>query len=60
MGTQNLTVKIYLTVLDSVSYFFSLSQSPSSLCTIFDAISSSIDEVLSINPSANVFVSGDF
>ena len=26
----------------------------------FDAISSNIDEVLSINPSANLFVSGDF
>ena len=31
-----------------------------SLCTVFDSISSSIDEVLSINPSANVFVFGDF
>ena len=27
---------------------------------IFDSISSSTDEVLSINPSANVFVFGDF
>ena len=36
-------------------------QSPSSsLCTVFDSISSSIDEVLSINPSANVFVFADF
>ena len=26
----------------------------------FDSISSSVDEVLSINPSANVFVFGDF
>ena len=31
-----------------------------SLCTVFDSISSNIDEVLSINPSANVFVFGDF
>ena len=30
------------------------------LCTVFDSISSNIDEVLSINPSANVFVLGDF
>ena len=30
------------------------------MCTIFDSISSNIDEVLSINPSANVFVFGDF
>ena len=27
---------------------------------VFDAISSNIDEVLSVNPSANVFVFGDF
>ena len=45
----------------SVSYFFFLHQSPSSsLCTVFDFISSNIDEVLSINPSSNVFVFGDF
>ena len=31
-----------------------------SLCTVFDSISSNTDEVLSINPSANVFVFGDF
>ena len=30
------------------------------LCTVFDSISSNIDEVLSINPSANAFVIGDF
>ena len=45
-----------LASLLSVSYFFFLYQSPSSsLCTVFDAISSNI-----INPSANVFVFGDF
>ena len=43
-----------------VSYFFFLYRSPSSaLGTVFDSISSNIDEVLSINPSA-VFVFGDF
>ena len=48
-----------LAFLHSVSYFFFLYQSPSSaLCTVFDSISSTIDEVLSINPSA-VFVFGD-
>ena len=31
-----------------------------SLCTVLDSFSSNIDEVLSINPSANVFVFGDF
>ena len=50
-----------LALLHSVSYFFSPYGSPSSfLCTVFDSTSSSIDEVLSINPSANVFVFGDF
>ena len=43
-----------------MSYFF-LYQSPSSsLCTVFDSISSNIDEVLLINPSANGFVFGEF
>ena len=50
-----------LALLHSVSYFFFLCRSlSSSLCTVFDSISSNIDEVLSINPSANVFVFGDF
>ena len=49
-----------LALLYSVSYFFFIYQSASSsLCTVFDSISSDIDEVLSINPSANVFL-GDF
>ena len=49
-----------LAFLHSVSYFFFLYLSPSSaLCTVFDSISSNIDEVLSINPPA-VFVFGDF
>ena len=44
-----------------MSYFFFLYRSPSlSLCTVFNSISSNIDGVLSINPSANVFVFGDF
>ena len=50
-----------LTLLHSVSYFFFLYRSSSSsLCTVFYSISSNIDEVLSINPSANAFVFGDF
>ena len=50
-----------LALLHSVSYFFFLYQSPSlSLCTIFDSISSSIDAILLINPSAHVFVFGAF
>ena len=43
-----------------MSYFFFLYRTPSSLCTFFYSISSNIDEVLSINPSASVFVFGDF
>ena len=50
-----------LALLHSVSYFFFLYPSPSpSLCTVFYSISSNIDDVLSINPSFNVFVFGDF
>ena len=49
-----------LALLHLVSYFFFLYQSPSSLCMVFDTISCNIDEVLLINPSANVFVFGDF
>ena len=41
-----------LALIHSMSYFFFLYRSPSSsLCTVFDSISSNIDEVLSINPS---------
>ena len=48
-----------LALLHSVSFF--LYRSPSSaVCMVFDSISSNIDEVLSINPSANIFVFGDF
>ena len=43
-----------LALLYSVSYFFFLYWSPSSSWrTVFDAISSNIDEVLSINPFGN-------
>ena len=50
-----------LALLHSVSYFFFLFRpTSSSLCTVFDPISSNIDEVLSINPNANVFVFWDF
>ena len=50
-----------LALLHSVSYFFPLYQSPSSsLCRVFDSISSNIEEVIWINPSANFFIFGDF
>ena len=50
-----------LALLHSVSYYFSLYQSPSSsLCMLFDFILSDIDEVLPINPSASGFVFEDF
>ena len=54
-------LRFQLALLHSLSYFFFLYWSPPlSLCMAFDSISSHIDDVLSINPSANVFVFGDF
>ena len=51
----------WLALLHAVSYFICLYRSPSTpLCTVFYSISSNIDEVLLINPSANVFVFADF
>ena len=48
-----------LALLHSMSYFFFLYRSvSSSLCTVFNSISSNIDEVLSVNPSADAFVLG--
>ena len=50
-----------LALLHSVSYSFLIYRSPSSpFSMVFDFISSNIDEVLLINPTANVFVFGDF
>ena len=50
-----------LALLHSVSSSFFVYRSPSSaLCRVFDSISYNIDEVLSINLSANVFVFGHF
>ena len=44
-----------------MSYFFFLYQPPLlSRYISFDSISSNVDMVFSINPSANVFVFGDF
>ena len=44
----------------SVLLFFLCQSHSSCLCTVFDSISSNIDEVLLINPSANVFAFEDF
>ena len=53
-------VHFRLLLLHLVSYFFFLYQSPAlSLCTVFGCILSNIDEVLSINPSANMFALRD-
>ena len=49
----------WLALLHTLSWFLFLFWSPSLLCMVFDFISSNIDEVLSINPSANVHVFGD-
>ena len=51
---------MFLTGFTLLSVFF-LNQSPSSsLCMVFDSISSKLDEVLLINPSANIFIFRDF
>ena len=51
----------WLALRHSVAYFFFLYRSPSSSCSmVFHSISSNIDEILSINPSANMFVFGNF
>ena len=44
----------------NVLLLFSYQSPSSSLCKGFDANSSNINEVFLINPSANVFVFGDF
>ena len=50
-----------LVLLHSESYFFFLYWSNSlSFCRFFYSISTNIDQVLLINPSAKVFVFGDF
>ena len=46
---------IYFT--QCLTSFFLYQSSSSSLCTVFDSVSSNIDEVLLINSSANVFLS---
>ena len=52
---------MFLTGFTSLAYFFFLYRSPSSaLCMVFESVSSNIDEFLSINPSPDVFVFGDF
>ena len=54
-------LRFRLALLHSVSHFLFLYRLPSlPLCIVFDSISSKIDDILSINPSANVFVFGDF
>ena len=44
----------------NISLLFPLSITFFTLCMVFDSISFNIDEILSINPSAKVFVFGDF
>ena len=53
-GFTSLSI-LLLFPLSITNRFFS-----SFLCTVFNSISSNIDDVLSINPSANVFAFGDF
>ena len=54
-------LRFWLALLRSLFYFFFLYRSSSLfLCMDFGAISSNVDEVLSINRSADVFVFGDY
>ena len=60
-NSANSHICFLLALLHSVSYFFFLYRSPFlSLCTVFYSISCNIDDLLSVNPSTNVFVFGDF
>ena len=60
-SSEDSYLSFQLVLLHIVSYFFFLYRSPSlPLCTVFYSISSNIDEVFLINPSAIVFVFGDF
>ena len=59
--SANSYLRFRLSLLLSISYFFFLYRLPSSsLCIVFDSISSNIDEALSINPSGNAFTFGNF
>ena len=58
LSLENFCLCFRPALLDTV--FFLYRSPSSSLCTVFDSISPNIDEVLSINPSANVFVFVDF
>ena len=49
----------FLTDFTSFIFFFFLFCQSCVLCMVFDVISSNIDEVISINPPTNVFVSRD-
>ena len=52
---------LQLTLLHLVFCSFFLYQSPSSsLCTVCKAVSSNTGQVSSTNPSANIYVNGDF
>ena len=61
LSLKTLQILMFSTSFTSLSVLLFFDQSPSSsLCTVFDFISPNINEVLSINPFANVFVFGDF
>ena len=57
---ENSADSYVLTWFTSLSVLLLFPLSSLSLCMVFDSISYNINEVLSINPSANVFVFGDF
>ena len=58
--SKNFCGFLFSTGFTSFSVFISSIDHLFGLYAVFDAISSNIDEVLSIDPSANIFVFGDF
>ena len=60
MKTLMILICFWLVLLQTVYYFFFLYRTQSfSLCTVFNAFSSNIDQVLPVNPSPNLFVFED-
>ena len=60
-NSEDSYLRVRLSLCHSVPYFSFLYRSPSSsLCPVFDPMPSNIVEILSISPSANVFVFGKF
>ena len=49
----------HLALLHSTTFIFFLYHSPSSFCSVVEAVSSNIDKALILQPSANIMICGD-